>query len=89
MSSKIYIKRTSVSGRTPNTSNLSTGELALNMTDGIMYSSNGSNIFEIGANVTSLSIMGLKRFTKTQPFNPKAARQIIAQKLIEDGRYKF
>lgn len=65
MSSKIYIKRTSVSGRTPNTSNLSTGELALNMTDGIMYSSNGSNIFEIGANVTSLSINSQYSFPTT------------------------
>ena len=36
-----------------------------------------------------MMLMGLKRFTKTQPFNPKAARQIIAQKLIEDGKYKF
>ena len=36
-----------------------------------------------------MMLMGLKRFTKTQPFNPKAARQTIAQKLIEDGRYKF
>ncbi len=36
-----------------------------------------------------MMLMGLKRFTKTQPFNPKEARQLIAQKLIEDGRYKF
>ena len=36
-----------------------------------------------------MMLMGLKRFTKTQPFNPKAARQTIAQKLIEDGQYKF
>ncbi len=55
MSSKIYIKRTSVSGRTPNTTNLGTGELALNMSDGVMFSSNGSNVFEIGANVSLLS----------------------------------
>jgi len=55
MSSKIYIKRTSVSGRTPNTTNLGTGELALNMPDGVMFSSNGSNVFEIGANVSLLS----------------------------------
>ena len=55
MSSKIYIKRTSVSGRTPNTTNLNTGELALNMTDGVMFSSNGSSVFEIGANVTLFS----------------------------------
>ena len=34
-------------------------------------------------------LMGLKRFTKTQPFNPKEARQLIAQKLIADGKYNF
>jgi len=33
--------------------------------------------------------MGLKRFTKTEDFNPKAARQIIASKLIADGKYNF
>jgi hypothetical protein len=36
-----------------------------------------------------MMLMGLKRFTKTQPFNPKEARQLIAQKLIEDGTYNF
>tara|TARA_B100001093_G_scaffold134154_1_gene126757 strand:+ start:187 stop:1173 length:987 start_codon:yes stop_codon:yes gene_type:complete len=55
MSSKIFIKRTSVAGRTPNTTNLGTGELALNMIDGIMFSSNGTNIFEVGANVSLLA----------------------------------
>jgi hypothetical protein len=54
----IQIKRTSVTGRQPNTTNSSNsqyinpGELALNLTDGIMYSSNGSVAFQIGANVT-------------------------------------
>ena len=33
--------------------------------------------------------MGLKRFTKTEIFNIKEARQLIAQKLINDGRYNF
>ncbi len=33
--------------------------------------------------------MGLKRFTKTEIFNHKEARQLIAQKLINDGRYNF
>ena len=36
-----------------------------------------------------MMLMGLKRFTKTEAFNPKVARQMIAQKLIEDGRYNF
>ena len=58
MAAKFLVKRSSVSGQSPNTSQLTTGELALNLTDGIMYGSNGSVIFEIGSNVTSLSVNG-------------------------------
>lgn len=36
-----------------------------------------------------MMLMGLKRFTKTEPFNIKEARQMIAQKLIEENRYCF
>ena len=32
-------------------------------------------------------LMGLKRFTKTEPFNTTTARQAIAQKLIEENEY--
>jgi len=32
-------------------------------------------------------LMGLKRFTKTQPFNSKDARRRIADRLISDRRY--
>jgi alkylation response protein AidB-like acyl-CoA dehydrogenase len=32
-------------------------------------------------------LMGLKRFTKTEPFNTTAARQAIAVKLIEENEY--
>lgn len=57
MSSIIRIKRTSVSGRAANSTTLTNpGELALNMTDGIMYSTNGSVIFEIGANNTNVRV---------------------------------
>ena len=52
----IQVKRTSVPGRVPTTSNLTTGELALNMADGILYSSNGTQVFEIGANNTNLNV---------------------------------
>lgn len=53
----IQVKRTSVSGRAPNTSTLANpGELALNMTDGILYSTNGSVIFEVGANNTNVRV---------------------------------
>ncbi|MFM7682905.1 MAG: acyl-CoA dehydrogenase family protein, partial [Bacteroidota bacterium] len=36
-----------------------------------------------------MMLMGLKRFTKVEAFNPKNARQLIAQKLIEDKKYHF
>ena len=34
-------------------------------------------------------LMGLRRFTKAEPFNVKEARRRIANKLIEEGRYCF
>ena len=53
----IQFKRTSVSGRAANTTTLTNaGELALNMADGIMYSTNGSVVFEIGANNTNARV---------------------------------
>jgi len=76
MAAKLLLKRTSVTGRAPNTSNLDTGELALNMTDGIMYSTNGSVVFEIGANVSSLQVNG-QRF----PTNDGSNGQVI----VTDG----
>lgn len=53
----MQILRTSVSGRVANTTTLpNAGQLAMNMTDGIMYSTNGSVIFAIGANLVSSSV---------------------------------
>ncbi len=37
----------------------------------------------------SMMLMGLRRFTKTENFNPKEARQIIATSLIETGYYNL
>lgn len=60
---RIQVKRTTVSGRTPNTTNaantqyIAAGEFALNMADGILYSSNGSTTIEVGANNT-ISFIG-------------------------------
>jgi alkylation response protein AidB-like acyl-CoA dehydrogenase len=36
-----------------------------------------------------MMLMGLKRFTKTEPFNPKTARQLIAQAIITENRYTY
>jgi hypothetical protein len=34
-------------------------------------------------------LMGLKRYTKQDPFNAKNARQTVAQKLIAENKYCF
>jgi hypothetical protein len=34
-------------------------------------------------------LLGVKRFTKSEPFNAKDARRRIAARLIEEGRYCF
>ena len=36
-----------------------------------------------------MMLMGLKRFTKTEAFNPKEARQLIASKIIDKNHYCF
>jgi len=57
----IQVKRTNVAGRTPNTTNVANaqyiaeGELALNLPDGVLYSSNGSALIEVGAKLSSLT----------------------------------
>lgn len=37
----------------------------------------------------NMMLVGLRRFTKAQPFNVKEARQRIAKKLIEENKYAF
>jgi hypothetical protein len=36
-----------------------------------------------------MMLLGLKRFTKSEPFNSKDARRRIADKLIGEGKYCF
>ena len=36
-----------------------------------------------------MMLIGLKRYTKQEPFNAKASRQIVAQKLITENKYCF
>jgi len=52
--STIRIKRSSVAGKKPTTSDISTGELALNTKDFKLFSSNGTAIFEL-ANASALA----------------------------------
>ena len=50
------LKRSSVAGKLPTTSTLSIGELGLNLTDRKLYSSDGTNVWETGANLSSLYV---------------------------------
>lgn len=56
MSSIIKIKRSATSGQAPTNAKLDTAELAINTADGIMYSANSTVVFEIGSNLSSLSV---------------------------------
>ena len=59
---KIQVKRTNVSGRTANVTSsgnaqyIDAGELALNMADGILYTSNGSSLITVGANLVNQNV---------------------------------
>jgi hypothetical protein len=58
VASTIKIKRSSVAGKVPTTSDIATGELALNTKDQKLYSSNGTVVFPIGAKQTNLIVSG-------------------------------
>ena len=65
---RIQFKRTSVTGRTPNTTNLAnsqyiaSGELAINLTDSKLYTSNGSVLIDLTGSVNTT-----KFITMSQP----------------------
>ena len=71
MPNRFQIKRTTTTGLLPNVSNssntsyIAAGELAINLTDKKLLSSNGSATFEIGANLASISVAGLSAFGNT------------------------
>jgi hypothetical protein len=64
MANRFQIKRTTTSGRTPNTTSsgnttyIAAGELAINLTDDKLFSSDGTNLIEVGSNLSSLSVTG-------------------------------
>jgi hypothetical protein len=50
------LRRNAVSGTRPTTSTVSEGELAINTTDGILFSANATSVFEIGSNNTNIAV---------------------------------
>jgi len=49
-------KRSSISNVVPTTADIATGELGLNLADRKLFTSNGSVVFELGSNLTNLSV---------------------------------
>lgn len=84
MASVVKIKRSSVQGKAPTTSNLETGELALNLRDQKLFSSNGSVVFEIGSNTTS-SHIGTLTVGNSTPFTFPTSDGTNGQVLQTDG----
>lgn len=58
MATKIQIKRSSVSGVVPTTGDIGVGELAVNLPDRKIYTANATAVFELGSNLTNLSVTG-------------------------------
>lgn len=51
-------KRSTVSGVSPTTSDITTAELAINVADRKLFTSNGTSVFELGSNLVNLSVTG-------------------------------
>jgi hypothetical protein len=47
MANKVLLKRSSVTGKVPTTSDLDYGELSLNYTDGLLYYKTSTNIISV------------------------------------------
>jgi hypothetical protein len=56
MATRFQLKRSTVGGVVPTAIDVATAELAINLVDRKLFSSNGTSIFEIGSNLTSLSV---------------------------------
>ena len=56
MATRFQVKRSSVSGVRPTTSDIQPGELAVNINDRILFSANTTTVFEVGSNLTSVAV---------------------------------
>lgn len=84
MASVVKIKRSSIQGKAPTTSDITTGEIALNLRDQKLFSSNGSVVFEIGAN-NATSHIGTLTVGNTTPFTFPTSDGTNGQVLQTDG----
>lgn len=85
------VKRTSTAGRTPNTTSsansqyINAGELALNMTDKILYTSDGTNLILIGSNTVNHNITGNLTLSTTSGISANGSYGTVNQTLLSNG----
>jgi hypothetical protein len=58
MATRFQLKRSTVSGVIPTTIDIANGELAINLPDRKLFTSNGSSVYEVGSNLTNLAVTG-------------------------------
>lgn len=56
MTTRYQLKRSTVSGVAPTTGDIQPGELAVNLADRKLFTANSTSVFELGSNLTSLSV---------------------------------
>ncbi len=85
---KIQFKRSTVAGLAPNTVSSSNGnyiypgQIALNLTDKKAYSSNGSHSFELGSNLSSLSVYGNTILSENTTLSKLIANSVLGSSQI-------
>ena len=85
MASVVKIKRSTVQGKAPTTSDLQTGEIAVNLRDGKIFSNDGSAIVELGSNTATATVGSLK-IGNTNPYSfPTSDGSKADQVLVTDG----
>lgn len=62
MATRYQLKRSTVSGVVPTTSDIQPGELAVNLADKKLFTANSLAVFELGSNLASLSVTGETTF---------------------------
>ena len=91
------VKRTNTSGRTPNTTGsyvtnsqyIAAGEFALNMADGILYSSNGSAVITVGSNLVNQRITNSLNLDQNKPITFKTVNTAASVSFIQQNDDNF
>jgi trimeric autotransporter adhesin len=92
---KIQVKRTNIAGRTANVTSagnaqyIDAGEFALNMADGILYTSNGTALITVGANQVNQRITNSLNLDQNKPITFKTVNTAASVSFIQQNDDNF